>query len=36
MDIHKSKLAIVKTHFAKIGKKYVCFVFSTSPITLLD
>jgi hypothetical protein len=36
MDIHTSKLAIVKTYFAKIGKKYVCFVLSTSPITILN
>jgi hypothetical protein len=28
LDIHKSKLVIVETHLSKIGKTYVCFVFS--------
>jgi hypothetical protein len=29
LDIHKSKLAVVKYHSSKKGKTYVCLVFST-------
>jgi hypothetical protein len=29
LDMHKSKFAIVETHFTKIGKTYVYFFFST-------
>jgi hypothetical protein len=29
LHMHKSKFAIVETHFTKIGKTYVYFFFST-------